>query len=378
MKKLTTLLAILSLFSGTEIIAQNLNTHYLYQMNWFNINPAYTGSANGTKVMINPGTQWVGLDGNPTNSMFGIHTKIRNNMGLGGKFVIDKRGIFSNLTAELAYSYQVKLDDKQQLTFGITAGLYQANLDRVGILEDRYTDNSDPTISSEYYNSNNLVSSFGALYQFNELELGLSAPHLIVAGRPLSDHVFGMAKYNFFFKEDKIKVTPHLVYQNLTRSPNQMDIGVKGTWDELVWAQATYKTNKTIVAAAGVDIKKFNIGYAYIINTAALSVISTGSHELYLGFTFGDKRKFGKNGEFLDGNDKNTKQQEKFQSILNDLRVISEKENTPVDKAEINKIQAELIQLIKKAKTEQFTKEDEKRMLDLEKQLKNLKTKLGY
>ena len=102
-------LILINWISISAIKAQDLNNHYGYQLNWYNINPAFTGETDGVEAMFNYRAQWNGIEGSPINSMFGLHTGIQNNMGIGGKVIMDKRGLLSNLTYEFNYSYKVVL-----------------------------------------------------------------------------------------------------------------------------------------------------------------------------------------------------------------------------------------------------------------------------
>ena len=374
MKKSTIFIFIITL-SGS-LFSQDLNTHYLYQMNWFNINPAYTGEVDGIQAIINPGTQWVGLNGSPTNSMFGLHGAMGNNMGLGSKVVIDKRGIFNNFTAEMTYAYKVNLNESHKLNFGVTAGFLQSSLDQNKILNDKYTDATDPTVTSSYFNQTVFLGSFGALYQFDKLEIGFSVPHLVVSGRPISDHTFGTVKYNFLLQEDKIKVSPLLVYQTLTRSPNQMDVGVRGEWNELAWLQFAYRTNNTMAMALGVNIKNSSFGYLYNINNSPLNTISGGSHEVYISFTFkkdpSNKRVqyATSDGSYIDS--------EKLKGNLMELKNIQKNENiSPELMAELKSIQTDLSEVIHRVKKGDQTKDDDELIHQIENRILSLKEKIS-
>lgn len=373
MKKIITLITLVSLYS--QVGAQNLNTHYLYQMNWFNVNPAYTGATEEVKAIINPGTQWQGIDGKPSNSMFGVHSSMGKNMGLGGKFITDKRGLFTNLSAEMVYSYKIKLAEQHQLNFGLSMGVFQTYLNVDNIIADKYTDATDPAATAIYYNKTHLISGFGVLYTFKNLEVGASSPHMVISGRPLSDHIFGMARYNVEFQNFKTVITPSLVYQNIANSPNQLDFGLKGEWNKLAWGQVTYKSNKTIVAGIGFNINKVNVAYSYGINQSALSVISNGSHEILISFSF-DKRE--RNTTRTLSTEKSREEglyTSRMSSILAELKTISLETNVSEKvKSEIGQIQSELSALITKAKEGKFSSEDEKKIVQLENQISKLKS----
>jgi type IX secretion system PorP/SprF family membrane protein len=370
MKKLVNIFVLVVLTFSAK--AQELNSHYLYEMNWLNVNPAYTGETEGIKAILNPGTQWLGIDGNPNNSMFGIHSKLNDKMGLGGKIVMDKRGVFSNFTGEFNYKYKATISKGHFLSFGITLGIYSSSLNLNSILNDKYTDGNDPMIASQYYDQTRFLSSFGILYQFKELEVGASSPHLVVSGKPVSDHIFGMIRYSLAF--EKLKLIPSIIYQNLSNSPNQIDAGLKLMWENTLWGKFTYKSNKTMVASLGLNVEKVNVGYAYGINKGTLSTISSGSHEIFIAYTF-DKR--GKGARSKRKRISSIEGASRLAQVLSDLKSINNQSNVTLEiQKEIAEIQVELSILVAKGKNGKYEKEDEKAINNLEKRISKLNLKL--
>lgn len=284
MKKVLFILA--GVLAGYMAEAQNLITHYSYQLNWFNINPGFAAVEPGLTAVINPHTQWVGMDGNPTNSMFGMYGQYGDNMGLGAKVIVDKRGYFSNFSAEGVYAYTAKIDEQSNLNFGISMGLYQTRLNTQDLINDQYTDASDPTVTTLYFDESQFLSSFGVVYQNKELTLGVSAPHLIVTGRPISDHLFFLAGYKFDIPESKLKIAPSIVHQNITRSPSITDLGIAFEWDERAWFKFVQRTNRTSVFAMGFNVNQFKFSYAYSLASRAMFGASSGSHELGIIMNF--------------------------------------------------------------------------------------------
>ncbi len=248
---------------GVTAQAQILNTHYRYQLNWLNINPAYTGATEGLTAIINPGTQWVGIADNPTNTMVGVHGSLGDNMGLGGKMVFDQRGIFSTVTAEALYAYKVRLSEMQRLNFGLSAGIFSTVLDRSSLGEGNQTDLSDPSISSDYYNETQFLLSFGVLYQIKRLQVGLSMPHMFVSGSSVSEHVFATAQYDLYKNREDFVISPLCVYQHLNNSPDIIDLGAKAELKQFIWIQTSYRSNQSMSYALGLKFSGLNIGYLY-------------------------------------------------------------------------------------------------------------------
>ncbi len=347
-----------------SLSGQDLNSHYLYQLNWLNINAAYTGKTEGTQVLFNPGTQWTGISNNPSNAMLAVHGKLNESQGLGGKVILDQNGIFNTLTLEMLYSYQIKINDEQGLNFGASAGMFNTSIDNGASFND-FTDGSDPTLGSGFYNETQFLASFGFLYQFKELEIGLSLPHMIVSGRDISDHLFGTAKYDFFIADGNLRLTPMLVYQNLTNSTNIMDIGGQVGWSDLVWIQATYRTNETMGLGLGFSFKGMDVGYMYNMFNGPASEIANNSQQIYIAFTF--KKQKAENKTVNP-----TKDYSQLNAVLNDLKEISSEGNKAVMQ-EVSEIQTELAALIKKLEEGSYTSEDDAKLNSLEKRVEELK-----
>tara|TARA_B110000211_G_C14076025_1_gene552103 strand:- start:1017 stop:2132 length:1116 start_codon:yes stop_codon:yes gene_type:complete len=363
----------IALLISSNVQGQDLNSYYSYLLNWYNVNPAYTGNTEGVEAMLNSSTQWVGFDGSPNNSMFGIHSGLNDKMGIGGKINIDTRGVFTNFSAEMNYAYKFKLTENSKLNFGVTVGLFQSYINTNSILDDKYTDESDQTITSDYYNSSHFISSFGALYEFKGLEVGVSAPHMAMSKKDISDHVFGMAKYSFDAYKEKLDITPSVVYQNLSNSPNQLDAGLAVKWDETVEVKYIYRSNNTMVFGGGLHFDKVNFGFAYVRNFGALNVVPNGSYEVYVAFRF-DKKGSEKSSKTTQSKGESTS---KLSSILSELKSITSNSKVSEDvKAEINSIQNDLSALIDKAKTEDLSKTDQQSISDLENRISKLKNEL--
>lgn len=361
------ILAILFIAITSSVKAQSLNTHYLYQMNHFNINPAITGNTEGIKAIINPGTQWVGMDGNPTNSMFGVHSRFKENMGLGGKIIVDKSGDFSTLTAELAYAYKAIFKPGQSLSFGVTGGYYQTRLKTDGIFTNERTDISDPALGGGY-NASKFISGAGVLYTHDQLELGLSAPHLIMSGSGISDHVFLTAKYNQEINE-AYNLKPLVVYQHMSNSPSILDLGTQVEWNEMIWLQYTYRTNKTSVMAIGFSIYDLQLGYAYTLPHNQLSTISNGAHELLFTLNINKKKVI----------EVPTEQEPIIRRNPNSrLKNEAAQQNEKYKKLsqEMNELLTELTQLVAKQKAGDVNTKDTKRIDEISKRVETLKSEL--
>jgi type IX secretion system PorP/SprF family membrane protein len=275
-------LAITSFSYGQELS----HNYYNYIMNRFNLNPAIAGNNGNISAMLNTKTYLSGFNGAPRNTMFGLHAPISLNQGAGLRVVSDRRGGFEVDKYDAAYSYQIQLDDRQDLRFGISAGAITRKLNTSGIDNIDLLNQNDPTLAGGYLNETNFIAGVGLVYDFDNLQVGLSAPHLIQGSEPISEFIVGSASYRYDFENSPISVTPTFIYQNIPTIENQFDVLLKGEYDEKVWAMAGYRSNNNLTFGLGFDLGPFGLGYAYEMSNSDLEMIGGGSHEIVIQVAF--------------------------------------------------------------------------------------------
>lgn len=275
-------IAITSFSYGQELS----HNYYNYIMNRFNLNPAIAGNNGNISAMLNTKTYLSGFNGAPRNTMFGLHAPISLNQGAGLRVVSDRRGGFEVDKYDAAYSYQIQLDDRQDLRFGISAGAITRKLNTSGIDNIDLLNQNDPTLAGGYLNETNFIAGVGLVYDFDNLQVGLSAPHLIQGSEPISEFIVGSASYRYDFENSPISVTPTFIYQNIPTIENQFDVLLKGEYDEKVWAMAGYRSNNNLTFGLGFDLGPFGLGYAYEMSNSDLEMIGGGSHEIVIQVAF--------------------------------------------------------------------------------------------
>jgi hypothetical protein len=62
-------------------------------------------------------------------------------------------------------------------------------------------------------------------------------------------------------------------------------------YKDVLWVQAGYQTNKSISAMLGVKIENLSIGYGFRFNNKDFKTVSSGSHEVTLGFRIPQRAK---------------------------------------------------------------------------------------
>jgi type IX secretion system PorP/SprF family membrane protein len=101
-----------------------------YMFNGLYINPAYAGSHEYWSSTMTYRSQWAGanFDGAPKTLIASVDGPIRGkNMGLGFNIMHDEIGVTNTNMVQVNYAYQLKLDKRHKLAFGVNAGVAQYN-----------------------------------------------------------------------------------------------------------------------------------------------------------------------------------------------------------------------------------------------------------
>ncbi len=249
----------------------------------FNVNPAYTGKDDGLNIILSAQTQNKGVSYANKNYMLGMHSKISTKQALGIRVISDTRGAFQILKADLSYAYIAKINDDMKFTLGLSGGLLKNSLLINRIDNYQSLDQSDPTLTKSYYNTNQFTAGAGFLYNYKDFDLSFSMPHIIATNQPLNSYINAAAFYTIKAGE-AFKVTPWICYQNIPVTKDVTSFFLKGMYKDMIWIQGGFQTNKTFCAMFGVNIENLSIGYGYKSSNSQFSTVTSGLHEITFGF----------------------------------------------------------------------------------------------
>jgi len=282
MKNLLYILFIIAtLQSKSQVLSYDF---YSFKVNnMFNVNPAYTGRDEGLNILLSAQTQNRGVAFANKNYMFGMHSRISKKQALGSRIISDTRGAFQVLKADISYAYFAKISADMKFTLGLSAGLLKNSL-LINRIEDYQSlDQSDPTLTKSYYNTNQFTAGVGFLYNYKSLDVSFSMPHLIATSQPMNSYINTAVFYTFKAGED-FKITPWLCYQNMPITKNVGSLFVKGMYKDMIWVQTGYQTNRTFCAMFGVNIENLSIGYGYKSSNSQFKTITSATHEITFAF----------------------------------------------------------------------------------------------
>lgn len=294
---------VLALCTSIAMLAQQDPQFTQYMFNLLALNPAYAGSAERVSLKGLSRHQWVGFEGAPTTQTLTMHSPVfRESIGLGGTLLRDSHGPLTQYTFMADISYRIFMGNSK-LAFGIKGGL--------NLLQGKYAELSplDPNDQMFQQNVNTKLDpqfGFGVMWYSDRHFLGLSIPKL------LSTDFFGTdslvfvpdaeprgQRAHFFLTGGYVfdlgiyhKFKPTFLVKAVEGAPVSFDLTANVLFYEKFWLGAMYRHGDAVGALAQYHITNdLTVGYSYDYPLSVLRNYSGGSHEIMLGFEFGNQVK---------------------------------------------------------------------------------------
>jgi len=305
------LVLVLSLYAIT-VSAQQQNRFTQFMWNEYAINPAYTGALAYSPVQLTYRKQWQGFNGSPETFTFGGHTALNAKMGLGAMVFKDNMGGAITQTGIMVnYAYRVRLNNQSNLSFGLSGIINQFAFDNTKI---NALNANDPSFQGGVQKSTAPDAMFGILYTNKKLNIGFSSSQLVQsklknlndvpgANNRLIRHYNAQLSYNFIVN-DKFNIEPALLAKATEVTPMQLDVNLRGWYQNILMLGFTYRHQDAFAALLGVKYKNMFVGYSYDVSTSAIQSYNNGSHEIVMGYHFAAKTKDTDGDGVLDHKDK--------------------------------------------------------------------------
>lgn len=337
------------LLSAGPVFAQQLPLSSQYYNNQFITNPALTGTKENVNAFLTHRSQWTGVAGAPQTSYLTVDGPIQaKNIGLGLNLHADNTDIISRVGAFVDYSYKLKLNEDNNLYFGVALGVLNTKIDfSKAVVRDK----SDPILSWGNQSKAIFSADFGVAYRYKGLEIGAAVPQVLgnkikytnSDGKNtyynLERSYLGSLKYVFdIVKEKEITLYPLLMARYYENSTLQYDANLVLDWKKAGWIGATYHSNSSLAVSAGLRYKGLSIGYAYEFGISNTTSNIGPSSELLLGFAFGKVK-----DDSAEQETEVKKEQEKVSGYDEALQTLKAKADT--NEAEVQRLKAELAQM---------------------------------
>lgn len=270
MKKLPFIVFCCLLYLGMN--AQQVPQYNQYMFNRTVINPAAAGSNDAVYLIAAARNQWIGYkDGDSiavSPGSFGFSADLpiyAIKSGVGINFLYDRVGAEKNLNFKLNYAYQLALNRKHRLSFGLSFSLLGKSIDYSQLVPAEF----DPMLGDGMEKGTMTDIGFGIHYQaFNKFYLGLSANNLLGSSAEIGSPEFDLQRHFYLFSGYDIEmnsdmvITPGILVK-ATSTALSADINAILTYQELFWGGVLVRTSGAAGLMGGIDYNGFRIGLSY-------------------------------------------------------------------------------------------------------------------
>lgn len=252
---------------------------------------ALSGSAFTHNISADISSMWTDVDG---GLQFGsLHAQDRTHTGKFGYGILaayTNFGLFTGKEASLAGNYKLPVS-AGSIYVGINAGMQDLS---VSFSTADPTQTGDPLLASDMH-TQIMHAGLSCSWENTQGYFSITVPdiwmHANDAAYPLpgtTTYINGAYTIPITTRWD---IMPALDYTVHADMPGQLALQLRCTWDKKVFADAGYRTDTFYILGIGyAPNNAFTFSYHYHITTGALGQVAGGSHALFLGYRFGDKK----------------------------------------------------------------------------------------
>ncbi len=283
------------------------------------LNPAEAGATDLLRLRAGSRLQWLGIDGAPRDFMVAADIPFAvfgRRWGGGATMFQESIGLYKTFSINGQLSARQKIG-KGYMTVGVQFGYLEQTFrgSEVDIPdEDDFHDANDEAIPTFDVAGNHFDLGIGLGYVHKWFTVGLSCTHLMAPkikmqregsqGSGSSDeqyfefqfkrNLYFIASSNIPIKNTLFEVLPSVMVRSDLEGV-QADITARVRWKKFLTAGLGYRTNDAVSVLLEGEFKGIRLGYSYDYSTSAIMRASSGSHEVWLGYSlklnFGEKNR---------------------------------------------------------------------------------------
>lgn len=290
--------------------------------NYYLLHPSMAGAANCTKVRLTARQQWFGQDDAPALQTLSINGSLGERSGGGIIVFNDKNGYHSQTGMKLTYAHHIMFSrdnvDLNQLSFGMSAGFVQSQLDETDFLINN--PEFDPIINGTIVQSASYFNvDIGASYNFLDFYVHATVKNALASDRklytdrePVNLRRFILNSGYTFGDPDRIIWEPSFMFQLVTQTQEKtIDLNIKA-YKELdfgrLWGGLSYRRSldgaqfvegqqsvgdqklQYVTPIVGLNFKNYMISYTYSHLLGDVKFDAGGFHQITLGLNLFCKR----------------------------------------------------------------------------------------
>jgi len=269
-------------------------------------NSAATGQSDFIRIRGGSRMQWVGIKNAPKSFLLTADMPFKllgKRFGTGISVQQESLGLYRNLTVDAQLSYKIKLF-KGILSVGFQIGFMNENFKGSQVVlpdDDDYHEGTDEDIPRSDLSGSSMDLGIGVFYEHKLFWAGLSLQHanspVITfnaesgAGTNEKNYEFQAGRTLYFMAGSNIPIKNtlfELIPSVLVKSDfNFMtaEATARVRYRKFLSAGVGYRYDDAVSVMLGAEYKNFFLGYSFDYPTSAISKASSGSHEVFAGYS---------------------------------------------------------------------------------------------
>lgn len=301
------ILILLICLSSILAFGQQLPHYSLYMLNEVIINPSALTKEKENKLTFMLRDQWSSFEGAPTTQSISYNHLNHSKYKKGISILNDRTGPITNINATLSGAYLISSKERNKLSLGASATFMQYKIDNSQItLENDGV--FDPSLYGGIDKANGSSIAIGAYYYNTDYFIGLAVPNIIGKSLNISNNKNSNNLENHYYLNGGVnvdlannnKIIPSFMIKKVGALPIQIDVNLRGVYNNFLWAGFSYRTADAVVVLFGLDYNQSSFGYSYDITTSRIRIPSAGSHGLLYSYRFKSKQRDRDNDGILD------------------------------------------------------------------------------
>jgi type IX secretion system PorP/SprF family membrane protein len=281
--------------------------------NYYLIHPSMAGASNCAKIRLTARQQWFGQEDAPALQTLSFNGRVGEMSGAGVILFNDKNGYHSQKGMKLTYAHHIMFSrdqiDLNQLSFGLSAGLIQSQLDETSFLGPGGP--SDPIIFGNIQKESYVNVDFGASYNYLDFYVHATVKNALETRRNIYTEfeTDNLRKYLLsggyvFGNKDNILWEPSVLFQ-LTEKTKEKAIDAniklyKNMDFGMIWGGLSYRRSfdgaeffdgntigkqnlQYFTPIVGANYNRFMFSYTYSYISGAVKFDNGGYHQITLG-----------------------------------------------------------------------------------------------
>jgi type IX secretion system PorP/SprF family membrane protein len=281
--------------------------------NYYLLHPSMAGAANCAKLRLTGRQQWFGQKDAPALQTLSFNGALGERSGGGIIVFNDKNGYHSQTGMKLTYAHHIMFSrdnvDLNQLSFGMSAGFIQSNLDETSFLDNN--PQFDPIIFGSIQRSTYFNMDIGASYNFLDFYVHATVKNALASDRklytdsePVNLRRFILNAGYTFGDAEQILWEPSFMFQLVTLTQEKtVDLNIKAYRDldfGRLWGGLSYRRSldgaqyvqgngvadqklQYVTPIVGVNFKNYVFSYTYSQIIGDVKFDTGGFHQITLG-----------------------------------------------------------------------------------------------